>query len=518
MSCKGTEPLAFPITDVQILPDNSESLTKGIPAGVGTPRQNIVFLPWPELNNTWIYDERPYCDASIIFNDVICQVRRGNLYSGANSSSFRKVEDIPSAGGAPVETQGKGAELGIDTLLTSSLAVQDGLDIGAVEVSGTFPFGVPRLSWDHGYTISHAMGLGSNSTLLNTLVRTGRISSRVWSIFWGRMWVGPEDAVDGSLVLGGYDERKVIGKNYTQPLDFSDATGCWTGMKVHISSVRLNFRTGEDVELLPPNSAVDSCVVPQRQLLFEGPHFIIDAFEDVTGMYSVGRSFGLHWSSYLFESNEDVDIFDGDMTISLSSGLNVRIPNNQYLVPYVTVDRSGTRVFNTSQREFLFNDVYDNPSTLGRYFLTGAYLMVNHDAGTFTMWAANPVREHTLVSVGSTDAGTNCDNSTQPGSSSDGSNTSASATLSAGRIAGVVIGAVAAFVIIGAGMYFFYARRRERSKVSDTTNPSNASPGEKDASGAPEQPHHHDVSYELHDGVVPELAGDEGPSGDVPKK
>ncbi|KAJ8119739.1 hypothetical protein ONZ43_g3375 [Nemania bipapillata] len=385
MPCGEIQPLVFPITDVQIIPSISNSLTKGIPASIGTPGQTIVFLPWPELNNTWIYDEQPYCDPSIIFSDTICRVRRGNLYSDVSSSSYHKAEDIPSAGGAPVETQGKYAETGISKLLDSSVPVQDTLDIGSVQVSESFPFGVPRLSWDHGYTISHPMGLGSNSTLLNTLVKAGRIGSRVWSIFWGRMWVDADDAMDGSLVLGGYDSQKVIGKNYTQRLDYSDTTGCWTGMRVNVASVKLNIRDGDDVELLSPSDAFDACIVPQRQLLLEAPPAIVKGFENTSGVSSLGPSYGIHWGGYLYDST---NLFDGDMTISLSSGLEVRIPNNQYLVPYVDVDRNGSRIFNNSQHELLVAisyAKYDAPRTLGRYFFTGAYLMVNHDAGTFTI-------------------------------------------------------------------------------------------------------------------------------------
>ncbi|KAI0542327.1 hypothetical protein GGR58DRAFT_497311 [Xylaria digitata] len=97
------------------------------------------------------------------------------------------------------------------------------------------------------------------------------------------------------------------------------------------------------------------------------------------------------------------------------------------LVPYV--DRSGTRVFNT---------VYDNPSTLGCYFPTGAYLMMDHDAGTFTIWQANPTRESTEGKCGDT---------TKPGPSSSGSgpptasssNSSTTPILSAGSIAGVAV-------------------------------------------------------------------------------
>ncbi|KAI0444574.1 aspartic peptidase domain-containing protein [Xylaria telfairii] len=505
--CEEIKPLAFPITDVQILPNDPESLTKGIPAGVGTPGQNIVFLPWPELNNTWIYDEQPFCDPSIIFNDVICRVRRGNLYSEGNSSSYQKTEDIPSAGGAPVETQGEGAELGIGKLLGTSVAVQDSLNIGSVKIAKPYPFGVPRLSWDHGYTISHALGLGSNSTLLNILVQTNQIGSRVWSIFWGRMWVDPEDAIDGSLVLGGYDTQKIIGKNYTQPLDYSDTTGCWTGMKVQVSSVKLNILNGDEVELLPQNTIVDTCIVPQRQLLLEGPEAIVDAFENETKMSHIGRSFGIHWSAYLYE---DTDIFDGDMTISLSSGLEARIPNNQYLVPFVEVDRNGSRVFNTSQRELLLNAVTDNPSTLGRYFFTGAYLMVNHDAGTFTMWAANPTRESTLISVVSTNSEVSCDNTTKPDPISSPM-VSKAATLSAGSIAGIAVGVVAALAIVGVvvGVYFF--RRRTRSnEMAPTIDPSNAPPEEKDVPMTVSRPAQvADAPHELHADMRPELAGDE---------
>ncbi|KAI1130150.1 aspartic peptidase domain-containing protein [Nemania abortiva] len=502
VSCRDVEPLAFPITDVQILPDNSQSLTKGIPAGVGTPRQDIVFLPWPELNNTWIYDEQPFCDSSIIFNDVICRVRRGNLYSEVGSSSYQKAEDVPSAGGAPVETQGKGAETGIGKLLRSSVAVQDALDIGSAQVSESYPFGVPRLSWDHGYTISHPIGLGSNSTLLNTLVRAGQIGSRVWSIFWGRMWVDAEER-------RRWEPRPR--RRHNRVLDRHEGSH---------SGVRLNLRTGDDLELLPPNAAFDACVVPQRQLLLEGPPSIISEFENTTGMSNIGRSFGLHWSSYLYDG---VDFFDGDMTISLSSGLDVRIPNNQYLVPYVDIDRNGTRIFNNSRREFLFSDVYDNPTTLGRYFLTGAYLMVNHDTGTFTMWAANPTRESTLVSVASTTSRADCDNTTSPesGSSSDGagspapsSNTGTAATLSSGGIAGIAIGAVVALGIFGAAVYFFYKRRRRRNATGPTVGPSNESPGVKSVYNVTEQTgshYAHYVPYELHGSARLELAGNERP-------
>ncbi|CAJ2503101.1 Uu.00g104950.m01.CDS01 [Anthostomella pinea] len=442
-SCDDIRPLQLPIKDIQVLPKIPDSFMRGIQASIGTPPQDIVVLPWPsvipyaliktdplprlnrELNNTWIYDQQAYCDSTIIWNDLICDVRRGNLYEENNSSSSDKASDMVVAGGAHVETQGLGAELGIHNLLTSSLPVTEIITLESTQALLDFPVGIPRLNWDHGYTILHAMGMGTNSTVLNALVQSKQIGSRVWSIFWGRMWVDEASALDGSIVFGGFDQQKTIGHNYTQPLDFSDTTGCWTGMKVHISSITLNNNDGNDSDLLPPNTSIDTCIVPQRQLLLEAPHSVVDAFEEVTGMSNHGISYGLHWDAFLYDAEGS---FDGDMTISFTSGLEIRVPNSQYLVPYVDIDRNGSRIFNNTERELLINGLVDQPATLGRYFLTAAYLMVDLDANSFTLWQANPASGSTLVSV--TGAEAQCGNESISGTGSAGPADSAGSSSS----------------------------------------------------------------------------------------
>lgn len=143
--------------------------------------------------------------------------------------------------------------------------------------------------------------MGSNSTFLNSLVQAGTIASRVWSIFWGRMWV--DDWLDGSVVLGGYDSELVLGKNYTQALDYSKETGCWTGMSVTISDIQLNDLNGGDVSILPDHYNLPVCIVPHRQLLIEAPGSIREKFDSATGMKSIGQSTNFHWSAaqYLAE-------------------------------------------------------------------------------------------------------------------------------------------------------------------------------------------------------------------------
>ena len=266
---------------------------------------SLLTRPTRDLNNTYIYDEHAFCDETVIFSDTICAVRRGGLFREADSTTFSKSSDLVAAGGASRELGNvRGAELGVAKLLSTSVGGTERFTIAPANTT-TMPIGIPRMAWDHGYTILHALGLGANSTYLNSLVQAGQVPSRVWSIFWGRMWNDNEsNNLDGSLVLGGYDQEKVIGKNVTQPLDYGEQTGCWTGMKVTVSDVLVNFRNGSDFSIMPRNSAVQCCIVPQRQLLWEGPSDIVGTFIDATQMNNTGLSFGLHWGAQQFDASD----------------------------------------------------------------------------------------------------------------------------------------------------------------------------------------------------------------------
>ncbi|KAH8666479.1 aspartic peptidase domain-containing protein [Xylariales sp. PMI_506] len=468
------QPVSLPLKDIQVLPDIANSFMRGIPVTIGSPPQDIVVLPWAELNNTWLYDYDSLCDDSVIFSDTICRVRRGNYYFENASTTWEKSTNIITAGGAIVETAGKGAESGISTLISSSLGGSDHISIETANLTD-FPIGIPRQAWDHGYTILHAMGMGSNSSFLQRLVDTGQIASRVWSIFWGRMWV--DDALDGSVVVGGYDTQKTIGDNYTQALDYSDATGCWTGMAVTISDIQLIARDGNTASIFPTNFALPVCIVPQRQLLIEAPDSIFALFESLTNTETIGLSYGLHWSAQLYNAT---NFFNGDMSIHLSNGLVITVPNDQFMVPFVTIERNGSRIFDDSQREFLFNVISDQPATLGRYFLTSAYLMVNHDSDTFTLWQANPSSSSELVAVVSESTASDCagvagaTGVVQPGVSASATATpgpvSESKKLSAGPIAGITVGSVIAVIGVGVlGLYFLRKKKVQSSQSLGTT-------------------------------------------------
>lgn len=164
------------------------------------------------------------------------------------------------------------------------------------------------------------------------------------------------------------------------------------------------------------------------------------------------------------------------MTITLKSGLSVRVPNSQFLTPFVDIADNGSRIYNESIKEFLYDSIGDQSPTLGRYFLTAAYLMVDHDDETFTLWQANATTESNLVSIVSDTTESSC-NSTQSGSSgtdgtgssssssSNGSDSSTGGKSSTGAIAGGVVGGVIALAAIAAGVFLVMRRRKRRGQI-----------------------------------------------------
>lgn len=237
----------------------------------------------------------------MVSNNLLCDIRRGRPFDEDKSTTFHKATDIVAAGGAAVEASYQGSERGIPKLIGSGLGGTESFAPGGNRGLDNFPIGIPRLQWDHGYTTLHPLGLGSNSTYLNALHKAGKIGSRVFSIFWGRVW--DEYPIDGALVVGGYDKEKTIGPNFTAPLDygdFGDPSGCWTGIKVQITDIQLNNPDGSDVSLMSSSAKMPACIVPQRQSLMEIPQSLLTKFERATQTRSNGTSSGLHWGARIF--------------------------------------------------------------------------------------------------------------------------------------------------------------------------------------------------------------------------
>jgi hypothetical protein len=165
------------------------------------------------------------------------------------------------------------------------------------------------------------------------------------------------------------------------------------------------------------------------------------------------------------------------MTIQFDSGLSVRIPNDQLVVPNLTINpQTGQLVANASEPELVINSIQqvnegDLPQ-LGRQFLSSAYLMVNQDADEFTLWSANPTANEDLVAVDTQNQVIEefCSSTTNTSKTVPHNTTQAQSSdkLSAGGILGTTVGSVAVVAVVLGAIFWFITRRRKAARETRT--------------------------------------------------
>lgn len=177
---------------------------------------------------------------------------RGGIYDPSLSSSASDDLDVYGARGDPSDTfRALGTHIWYsdwrtDTLKAGNTTLKD------------FPIGMPGFDVGGIFDTQANIGLGRNSTLLNALRESGRISSRTYSFWWGLNSASPSNSMDGQLVLGGYDAAKVTGPNITQKL-LPSAVGCGSGMHLTVTNMILGFPNGTKADMLTP-SVLSVCI------------------------------------------------------------------------------------------------------------------------------------------------------------------------------------------------------------------------------------------------------------------
>lgn len=441
-------------------------------------------LPRP-LNNTFVYGPNGRCPSNA--NPTSCTTVRGGAYD-AFASTTRKQADGTTY---PIDS----APYPQMSYVSDSLKLNDNVSLDS------FPVGIALNDWGaQGYHPTVAFGLGANSTILNTLKQTSKIFSRSWSLFWGRNGGTSSSQLDGSIVFGGYDRAKVSGPKYVQAL--SKSAGCATRLVVTVSDMILNFPNGTNVSIFPQSrsTALAACIIPDYPTLLTLPFKpYVENFQALTGMNNdLERSLGLNYYSIRYTRGNvpyvvlfvapDIQYanyassYAGDLTIQLQSGLSVRVPNDQLVVPHVDIDPStGAQVVNSTGPDLVINSIQDINANdlpqLGRQFLSAAYLMVNMEADQFTLWSANPTSDQDLVAVdkanqevtrycSAEETGTS-DGGAAPGSDPSSTGTTGPSTSSSsqtGLIAGATVGGVAGVLLIGGAAFCLYRRRKRGNK------------------------------------------------------
>lgn len=440
-----------------------------------------IILTWfvsRPLNNTVIYGTDGYCLSGTPgigpWTNAGCMTFRGGAYDSLASSSKNTAASNQYPYDGATDPVLGGTTYPQVTHASDNLQLNDNITITS------FPLGIALSDWgEQAYTPMMGIGLGTNSTILNWLVSSGQIASRSWSYFWGRTTVSAtSEQLDGSVVFGGYDRAKVTGSKYTQPMTTAEPN-CPSLLVVTITNMVLNFANGSDVSLFPAtgSTAITACLTPALSTLMWMP---LDPFFDNmmnltdNNIFAMGRSVGIYYWNMRYETSH-FEPYDGDLTITLQSGLSVRIRNDQLVQPHTSINQTtGAIVVNNTAPDLVINSLQNVQATqlaqLGWQFFSAAYLLVNQDAHEFTLWEANPTAEEDMVAVDTTgaDISTFCSASTVSSTSTAGgerngtTTTETSSSLSAAVIAGSVAASVAAVGLVSGLLLWWILRRRSQ--------------------------------------------------------
>ncbi|KAK3686231.1 aspartic peptidase domain-containing protein [Podospora appendiculata] len=436
----------------------NQSNARGIGMAVGSPEQPFAFLPqWP-LNNTMIYGTSGFCELwTTPWTEQGCMTFRGGEYdSFASQTRTQAATNAYPADSRPYPAM---------NFVADTLKVNENVSLVG------FPLGIALNNWgEQGYHPQMAVGMGPNSTFLSALQRSGKIATRVWGMFWGRQGANSNAQLVGSMVFGGYDKAKVTGQPFTQTLS-SDRSSCATGMLVTITDLVLNFPNGTNASLFPSarSTSISACIVPDYPVLMTMPFnpFFSNFINHTNATFGGGRSFGLNFFSVRYDDSKDTP-YRGDLTVKLQSGLAVRIPNDQLVIPDTYSDpQTGRWVVNATDPTLIINSIQDvnanDLTQLGRQFLSAAYLMVDEERSQFSLWVANPTAREDLVALDS--EGGEADSPCPAPSVSPGDHgpVASSNGVSPGAIAGITVGVLAVGAV--AAVWAVWRRRQKQGAL-----------------------------------------------------
>jgi hypothetical protein len=248
------------------------------------------------------------------------------------------------------------------------------------------------------------------------------------------------------MVLGGYDNTKLdTTKRLSVPFSGSDSRALTVGVQSIIATNTLNGTVSMTSGVGGHISLVDSTV---SELWLPGA--VCDSFasalglfyDNNTGYYLVTDATRAKWlaqnPSFTFKLGQN----------SYDNGVSTNI-----ILPYAAFDHQlGWPIYSTRTNYFpIRRAANDSQYTLGRTFLQEAYIIVDYEAKNFTLAPAafpDTTTNQVIVPVASV---------AKP--------TVSKAALSAGPIAGIVVGGIVLLAALAA--LFVFLRRRRSARLAD---------------------------------------------------
>ena len=158
--------------------------------------------------------------------------------------------------------------------------------------------------------------------------------------------------------------------------------------------------------------------------------------------------------------------YDGNLTLEINNAFTVTVPNTVFVQPLITINDTGSIITNTSYEQVRIIAAPGSEGDtfiLGRPFFSAAYLSVDYDANTFSLWQAKATMDSDLQVFGGncTDAPANA--STNQNSAERSKSGSAKA-MSSGAIAGITVGGAVFMAATGAIIVLLVLRRKKRAR------------------------------------------------------
>jgi hypothetical protein len=202
---------------------------------------NASLRQYSFANNTFLWEDSHGCGDRVSY-DSPCNVNRGGIFWTNMSSSWSNVS---SSNITATDTSTRLFDFtGTPPRGADVLHINDSYSLYDFPIATT---GSPPPS---GMGIRlNSLGLGLDSTLLQTLTKTRAIVSKTWSLFYGHFGSTSDTQMNGVVALGGFDRAKTQGDNETFDVVFDGS--CRTGLRTAFAtSIDVGYENGTEDGLI----------------------------------------------------------------------------------------------------------------------------------------------------------------------------------------------------------------------------------------------------------------------------
>ncbi|KAH0604959.1 uncharacterized protein H6S33_004941 [Morchella sextelata] len=299
---------------------NNRVAEAGIELSLGTPSQ-FVYLA-PSVNDDEIFVVGP--DACT----PTCLTRNGAQFNTSISSTWRPTANV-TIGNAGAFDWWNGSQVEF------TLGYEQGQFVDAPENTNFSNLGIKiavlnEYSPDDSVPTPNTLGLGSNSTFLNSLVRNGVIESRSFGLYEKNVDIGP------------FNESRIVGKRYSSPI--VQNTGYLGGLQVTVTDMTINGKSLMNRTSGPFNATLGLSTGRASYV----PQVVAEDFYNVTNADAP-----TNWSTYdepVWNQARSSALEPFIMVVKLSNGATLNVPSSLLRVPIW--EGNDTGLYYISQGEY----------------------------------------------------------------------------------------------------------------------------------------------------------------------